>query len=169
MTSIIKVDQIQNAAGVGGLTIDSDGYALTPNRPSFSVYYDSSTTEGIGGTVVFTGVYHNTGNHYSTSTGKFTAPVAGLYQFNFVGFGSTSSGNVLAGGTSASTQLWSDTLADNFLVSYGYSTSGHHPNLSFSTAQRLAANEAVYIKTLNNYLYSDATDEYLTFSGYLVG
>ena len=43
MTSIIKVDQIQNTAGTAGLTIDSDGFT-SPKVPLFKVKLTSSQT-----------------------------------------------------------------------------------------------------------------------------
>ena len=168
MTSIIKVDQIQNAAGVGGLTIDSNGIISTAQRPSFHVYYEASGVVGVGGTIVFTGVRDNTGSHYNTSTGKFVAPVAGLYQFNFSGFGCNSSGGTLSSGSS-SVGFASDTYGGNYHITYGYANASHHPNLSFSTSHRLAANEGVYINTGNSYLYQDSSMQYLYFSGYYVG
>jgi len=167
----LNAGTIKDASGTNtGLTVSSDGYVLTPNRPSFSVYYDSSTSEGVNGTVVFAGVRHNTGSHYDTSTGKFTAPVAGLYQFNFVGFGSNASGGSLVAAASASVALYSNTNSTRYVISYAYTAGGsHHPNLSFATCERLAAGEEVSITTVNNSLYSDGTDDYLSFSGYLVG
>lgn len=89
MTGIIKVDTIQNNGGTTGLTIDSSGRVLTPARPAFNV-------NGIaGGDATMSGnsspsspffITHNTadlnqGNCWSSSTGKFTAPIGGVYHF----------------------------------------------------------------------------------------
>ena len=57
--------------------IDSTGRVIKPNQPAFSVY-PTSTPIG-SGVIVFTGVRFNIGSHYSTSTGRFTAPVEGMY------------------------------------------------------------------------------------------
>ena len=48
---------------------------LTP-WPSFDV--SRSSTQSTTGVVIFQDVTHNTGSHYNTSTGKFTAPVDGI-------------------------------------------------------------------------------------------
>ena len=168
MTSIIKVDQIQNAAGVGGLTIDSNGVVATPARPAFSVYRDSSTLEALTGTIVFNGTRSNVGGHYSTSTGKFTAPIAGLYQFNFVGFGCNSTGGTIPVNTSVYPTLYNETTSNNLVRGYEYASTASHPNVSFSGMVPLAANDVIRID-VGGYVYSDASDLYLTFSGYLVG
>ena len=169
MTSIIKVDQIQNAAGVSGLTIDSNGVVATPARPAFSVYKDSSSTEGLTGTIVFNGTYSNVGGHYNTSTGKFTAPIAGLYQFNFVGFGCNSTGGFQSVNTSVYPTLRNDITSAILVRSYAYVATAMHPCVSFSCMVPLAANDVVKIDVGGQYVYSDASDIYLTFSGYLVG
>ena len=72
------------------MTVRSDGAVLKPNLPGFSVYLDNSTTSN--GNLIFTGVYYNTGNHYSTSSGRFTAPVAGTYFFYWGSILRTTSG-----------------------------------------------------------------------------
>ena len=86
MSSILKVDTIQNTGGTTGLTIDSAGRVLTSVRPAFMVALSSSyshtngniiqynTTSGTGG--------FNSGNHFDTSNYKFVVPVDGLYQFH---------------------------------------------------------------------------------------
>ena len=64
------------------LKIDNNGYVTQPSQPSFAAYKaaNSYTQSGV---IVFDATKHNTGNHYSTSNGRFTAPVAGKYQFTF--------------------------------------------------------------------------------------
>jgi len=72
-------------AGTGnaGITIDSSGYARLPYIPCFYAYSSggvSTTTTTTA--LVFSNTRVNRGNHYSTSTGRFTAPIAGYYQFH---------------------------------------------------------------------------------------
>jgi hypothetical protein len=83
MTSIIKVDQIQNAAGTAGLTIDSSGRVLTPVRPAFFAHLNanhSTTAAATDEKVPFNAEDYDKGGNFANS--EFTAPVAGLYQFN---------------------------------------------------------------------------------------
>ena len=70
------------------MRIDSDGAVTKPNQPAFFVgttnNIDNVTGDGTAYTVLFPTEQFDTGGDYDTSTGKFTAPVAGKYQFNSV-------------------------------------------------------------------------------------
>jgi hypothetical protein len=69
------------------MRISSGGIVTTPYQPSFSAYLNTGYTHpsgvvgAIGGTWA---THHNTGSHYSTSTRRFTAPIAGTYQFHCI-------------------------------------------------------------------------------------
>jgi hypothetical protein len=67
--------------------IDGSGRVTTPYQPSFYVS-DTSSSTTIQDEIKFTTTAgagrHNTGSHYSTSTGRFTAPVTGYYQMSYV-------------------------------------------------------------------------------------
>ena len=83
MASILNVDQIKNAAGTTAMTIDSSGIVKNPNVPAFQVGFTttvwvqpSANTE-----IAFDDVIFDTNSNYSTSTGRFTAPVDGVYYF----------------------------------------------------------------------------------------
>ena len=71
----------QNAADNGNRHVASfDGAGVTlPNQPGFTVYTNSATAAG--NTIQFGGTDFNTGNHFNTSTGVFTAPITGNYWF----------------------------------------------------------------------------------------
>ena len=65
----------------------SGKHVLMPEKPSFFAYVnasDSSDTDYTSVTQVnFDAVQHNIGGHFDLNTNKFTAPVSGVYQFNW--------------------------------------------------------------------------------------
>jgi hypothetical protein len=80
------------AFGTGGGTermrIDSSGRITTPYQPAFSAYRGSLTlATQTWTTIVYDNCTINRGSCYSTSTGRFTAPVAGYYYFEAIGEG----------------------------------------------------------------------------------
>ena len=93
MTSIIKVDNIQNSGGTAALSIDSSGRINTPANPKFSVQLataGSSADYTSASDVPFDTIDFNVGScvAISSSVATFTAPITGYYQFNLsVGFG----------------------------------------------------------------------------------
>jgi hypothetical protein len=68
--------------GTGRMFIDSNGYVTMPNQPAFHAYRTTGAVSGTGVYICNTVVF-NDGSHYNSSTGRFTAPVAGRYQMNF--------------------------------------------------------------------------------------
>jgi hypothetical protein len=64
--------------------ITKDGYITLPYQPAFYAYYTAGA--GTATTGAFTGFNStrvNRGSHYNTSNGRFTAPIAGVYEFIF--------------------------------------------------------------------------------------
>ena len=63
--------------GTTRATIDSSGRLTLGYQPAFSGWRDAAG--GNTGTWIMNGTHINRGNHYNTTTGVFTCPVAGAY------------------------------------------------------------------------------------------
>jgi len=181
MTSIIKVNNIQNSSGTSALTIDGSGNVsvpqnlLTPTRPAFSVRL--ATTSATDSQNVFsdTVVEHfNQGSHFKTSgtnNGKFVAPVAGLYIFRVEGFTSDSSNQ----NPSAYTITFHLTKNGNTFseivgrMAYSYQRYQDHQPITLVEFLILNANDAIGVRMNQGYLYNNNNTTSPAFSGCLIG
>lgn len=109
---------------------------------------------------------HNRGSHFSTSTGIFTAPVDGLYTFNFSTYG-------LSDNNENTYSYINGCLNGSVLVDYtmhvGMYGQGYQSGTVKTWSLYLSENDlfspVVYANSGNSRYYSD----YTRFGGYLVG
>ena len=144
----------------------ANGEVTFPYQPAFDVSDSGGTSQG--NTKTFGTVYVNKGSHYSTSNGRFTAPIAGTYLFymSYIKNGSLSvhrRGFIKNGSTTDlfpnGRQLRLD--AD----SSGGQQYGDNGYLIMMTT--LAAND--YIQVYQSAGNSYGAHEYEVFGGYLIG
>lgn len=147
------------------MRIDSSGRVTTPYQPAFFATLSSNAsnlTNNVNYKLQADSTTFNTGNHYSTSTYMFTAPVAGVYQFN---------ANVRCDGVGSGYHV-ARFYKNSSLYTGSYSISedtGSYNTLSLSSAIKLAANDTV---ALYVYISADTDwkmDNQSSFSGFLVG
>jgi hypothetical protein len=74
--------------------INNNGQLTLPYQPAFYAWVSGgNNTQTTGAFTSFTSTRVNRGNHYNTSNGRFTAPIAGVYQFTFSLLWRQSTGN----------------------------------------------------------------------------
>ena len=182
MASTIKVDTIAHTGGTSALNISSGGVTVMPNRPAFACHLETTvpltSANGWGGTYgtesASSGAWdwnithggYNVGGHWSDSTNRFTAPVAGLYSFTY-------SMVMAAGGNNVTFRLRQSTGTTRYSGTT-FDNAGNNVTGSSTTGQFLmAANEYVELQVgyaRNNSVEGDATGFGRTWwSGYLIG
>jgi hypothetical protein len=173
--SKILVNELAHTNNTSALTVDSTGRILTPARPSFSAYKTSGSGSGATGVIVFNNEDHDVGSCYNTSDGKFTAPIAGIFCFDFLGFYCVDSSGGACTPASYFSYIYKNNtnLASAVAIHYAYfsgSGDAQYPAANMSITLQLAASDTIYIGTHSStYLYSDTQRGYATFSGRLVG
>ena len=91
MTSILKVTEIQDPTNSNSaITVDSSGRVLFPQIPCACVSLTTANSQDTsnpftttGADILFDAVTINQGSVYNSSNGRFTAPIAGIYQFSY--------------------------------------------------------------------------------------
>jgi len=168
MSSVLKVDAIQNTAGTSALTIDSSGRVTKPQHPSFMVNYNVTWESlALNAVVPFDtdsgGALFNNGNHFNTSTNAFVAPVAGVYSFSLNIYTANSDtantfGPFLNG---SAVQL----VGAGLYVQHGEDSAADE-TASTTFLLNLALNDSVKIHALGT---SDIYGRASTFCGHLIG
>ena len=87
MTSILKVDSIQNSAGTAAMTIDDSGRVLQPAKPAILCMGNNSNNVSVGANTILPPASYETsingfaqgGMTYNNTNGEITVPVDGVY------------------------------------------------------------------------------------------
>jgi hypothetical protein len=142
--------------------IDASGRVTTPNQPMFSAHGGAEQTSDAREVLQFTSANSNVGNHFSTSTYTFTAPVSGHYHFSF---------NLMAYAAENSRCQFAKNgslIADQFYTEAdGYA---EYPRNSGSIIVQLSTNDTLRVdRNVQNSASERCHQNYRSFTGYLLG
>lgn len=161
MSKLYVNDIYSKTGATEGINIDSDGQVLMPQKPAFHVYRNAGDVAATA-TIVFNEAELNQGNHYSTSTGLFTAPVAGIYYFSAFGMKTNNTQpdlgiRFIKGGTAV-------------IGTWMYQNGGASLHISnhISGVYSMSANETMGVQVTNSTFYA-VSNRHNSFSGFLVG
>jgi hypothetical protein len=160
-TSTPSLRFVDNTASATRMQIDGAGRVTKPYQPFFSAHRNSAVSYSDGQTIIWNAIVGsgNVGEHYSTSTGRFTAPVAGVYIFR-VDF--RQSGNGVG---------YCDIRSSTGLVTRheepSSSPNGYHQTIS--CLYKLAGGDYVWVQAGGATSQSPDSNTVNRFEGYLLG
>ena len=144
--------------------ITEHGYVVNPTLPSFVAHVNDGTSySSTSGVLPANETNHNQGNHYSTSTYAFTAPINGVYLFTFSALSNNTSN------TSRPMFYVNGSTAYNS-IRHGISnvdSNGSNSNVT-SCLIKLVAGDYVQVASSNGHIYY-YSGAHSSFSGCLIG
>lgn len=156
------------------LTLDGTGAITMPFQPAFHAVLNGPQTMVNNTDFVFGTAFLNRGSHYSTSTGRFTAPVSGVYFIHFEGLSASAERDQLdirffINGNQSQ-------VATHYQVDYG----GSYRKIAMTAVVNLSANDYIAVRTQapNNYdfygetgatIFANNGGGHTGFKGFLVG
>jgi hypothetical protein len=143
------------------MTILGSGIVQIPNQPAFSATRTAGNISAAQ-TIIFDTAWINRGSCYSTSTGLFTAPVAGLYCFTFFCITNSTAG------------IFVQFFKNGGSVNGGgnpFNSNGNVANMGVSATNiiSLAANDTVNMNLAGGTMYGSPGNYHNNFCGYLLG
>tara|TARA_R100000654_G_C2642043_1_gene121841 strand:- start:270 stop:773 length:504 start_codon:yes stop_codon:yes gene_type:complete len=166
--SKILVNELAHTNDTTAMTVDTAGRILQPTRPIFYATADSSVsmTTSYAETTAFSNALVNVGSHYNTSTGRFTAPIAGVYNFAVASIGNATA-------TVYRFRLYKNGSSLNN-HEYRLQTEGgsYGTNGEFCVVTSLSASDYVSIFVMSDDgtdAYADSNFRYTYFRGHLMG
>ena len=164
-TAIAFATQLNASSLVEKMRISRSGYVTTPYNPAFRAYYSVNSDWILGGaaTFVFNTTEYNIGSGYNTSNGRFTAPVTGVYQFNFysIYYGAVNSGFVQLQKNGA-------TLPSGTNIHFTSGVAGQWTNVHFVTSVYLNSGDYVAFLNAGAQVQYHGRD-WSSLSGYFIG
>ncbi len=165
MSSVIKVDAIQNQSGTSAMTVNSNGSVIRSVIPRWKARTGPSTSAGsYGNDTIGAREVHDPLNNYDPSTRKYTVPVTGCYAIFMQALlysNITGSLYLRVNGTNAQTD-----------AGYTYSEGLNVGNttISWSTYIDLSAGDEIDVYASGaGAWYSNGSDNYTYWGGYLIG
>ena len=144
------------------LRISSAGYVTKPATPCFDAVKSNGNVSA-GNIIHYNTVNVNNGNHYNSSNGRFTAPVAGFYFFSY--------GNI-KNSTNNVTRLHIYKNGSRIYNAGRHlrmdSGQNYGDNGAMTIVVSLAVNDYISIKVEEGEIYG-TTQEYCYFNGFLIG
>lgn len=138
-----------------------------PNRPTFSAYGNTIGSRTVGSTIVYPSISVNVGNGYDNTTGVFTAPVAGVYEFSWGSIGNTTADVYRLGFRVNGAKF--NNLDFHLRLDTVFTGSEYASNVGYTLIVPLQANDNVSILFFEgSSLYYNPTAWYNYFNGWLV-
>ena len=173
--STLGIENIEHTNGTSAMTVDTSGRIAMPKVPAFAVrgFGSLQNAATVNGFTVATGtdiIYNytsidlNRDSAFSNTTGKYTVPVAGLYQVH-AGYGFKSSTNYLRIGLFLTS---SDDTTQGHISGWSFND-GNHYNVSLSTIVEASVGQEFALGMSDTYSTPQTGNHFLWFSGYLIG
>ena len=168
ITSAAATALTLQSAGTTAVTISTSQYVTYANNPAFNASLNGSNqsvTSGSTVTLTFGTANYNRGSAYNATTYTFTAPVAGLYQFN-----ARARVDGIAGGGGNYALLILNTTAQTYNSICSASGSYNNINISVSTYMAAGHTASVALNSSGQTVNAVNTQPvYSDFSGFLIG
>lgn len=159
MASEIGVQTIQHTNGTDAMTIDSSGRVGLSSPVAFFVRSGNSNTSAGNVITSWSTPVVNEGNGFSTSTGRFTAPVAGIYVLSFT---------ILADPDTTQTNIYLRKNGSNYLKVREDTRNSRYQTISGTAVMSMAVNDYADLQVVGNDLGGHG-DEWQNFTGFLLG